>query len=356
MASSRTRSGQFVWATVCCATLLALSLSACSSSHTKNNAATGIPTPKSGVVAAFSLPTGHRAAQAADDPLFGEATADRSGNIYMTAGTARVNKIVRLSPVGKATSLSIPGPADGGSSPIAGMTTTPDGDLLVGRPKNIYRVTPNGKTKEVIKTKVSNPSPMGVRPDGSIVVEGDGSLWSIAHGTTSLLFKGSASDAEDLATVRGKLRGAVDTSGTVYAAVGMHFPDMVVIPRGKKPHRWALRGNVPGTSVPLSTLTPLTLAQAHDGGVYILAASGFPTSNHSSGYVLFIKDNAVKLLAKAPFKGDSLACRPGKEYSVHHIPCSLPWYVVQSGKRVLLLGDHKSDSRIVPLALRADTK
>ncbi|MCX4640201.1 hypothetical protein OG775_34700 [Streptomyces platensis] len=356
MASSRARSGKFVWATVCCATLLALSLSACSNSHTKNNAATGIPTPKPGVVAAFSLPTGHRAAQAADDPLFGEATADRSGNIYMTAGTAGVNKIVRLSPVGKATSLSIPGPADGGSSPIAGMTTTLDGDLLVGRSKNIYRVTPSGKSKEVIKTRVSNPSPIGVRPDGSIAVEGDGSLWSIAHGKTSLLFKGSASDAEDLATVRGKLRGAVDTSGTIYAAVGMHFPDMVVIPRGKKPHRWALRGNVPGTSVPLSTLTPLTLAQAHDGGVYVLAASGFPTSNHSSGYVLFIKGNVVKLLAKAPFKGDSRACSPGKEYSVHHIPCPLPWYVVQSGNRVLLLGDHKSGSRISPLALRADPK
>ncbi|UQA93728.1 SMP-30/gluconolactonase/LRE family protein [Streptomyces halobius] len=355
MASRRIRSALTVRAAVCCTSVLVLSLSACTSDSAKKNAPIGIPTPKLGKVVPFNLTTEHHATQAAGDPLFGEITAGRSGDFYMSAETTRVNGIVRVSSDGKATSLPAPGPADD-SPQISGMTTTPDGDLLVGKKRNIYRLTPSGKTKAVIKTNIADPGPMGVRPDGAIVIESEGSLWSIAHGKTSLLYKGSVSDEENLATLRGKLRGALDTSGTVYAAVGRYLPDIVVIPQGKKPHRWGLRGNVPGTSVPLSTLTPLTLAQAHDGGVYILAATGFPTSHHSTGYVLYVKDDTVKLATKAPFTGKSNSCSPGKEYSVDHVPCILPWYVVESGNRLLLLGNHKADSRVVPLALRAVTK
>jgi hypothetical protein len=357
MASRRTRRAILAQLAACCTTVLALTLTACEGSPEEAKAPTGIPMPKAGKVASFSLTTEHHAAKAASDPLFGSVTTDRSGNVYMAAATSGANNIVRLSSDGKATSLPIPGPADDGSPPeIAGMTTTPDGDLLVGRANGIYRLTSNGKTKDVIKTKVSGPSPIGVRRDGSIVVERDGSLWSVVRGKTTPLYKGSASDEENLSTLRGKLRGAVDTSGTVYAAVGRHLPDIIVIPQGKKPHRWGAGGTVPGTSVPLSTLTPLTLAPANDGGVYIVAATGFPASHQSTGYVLYVKNGTAKLVMKAPFAGKSDSCRPGKQFSVGHVPCILPWYVAESGNRLLLLGDHKADSRLVPLVLRATTR
>jgi hypothetical protein len=43
-------------------------------------------------------------------------------------------------------------------------------------------------------------------------------------------------------------------------------------------------------SVSLSTLTSLTLAQSHDGGVCIVAATDFPTSHRSTGYVLHVEE------------------------------------------------------------------
>ncbi|MDF2258415.1 hypothetical protein [Streptantibioticus ferralitis] len=326
----------------------------------KRNEPAGIPTPKPGRAVAFNLTAEHHAEQVANP--FGQLTADRSGNIYMAANTTVdgianiAGDIVRLSPDGAATSFAVPGLSDPSSSfPVAGMTTTPDGDLLIGRDKNIYRLSSNGRVKAVIETDVPHPNPLGVRADGSIVVAHEGSLWSVANGKTSLLYKGDPDEARGIATDRGAIRGVADSSGTVYAAVGRYLPDVVVIPQGQGPHRWGLSGNVPGTSVGLSSLTPVSLAQSQDGGVYVLAASDF-TTGHSTGYVLHVRDGKVQLLLKAAFTGVSDSCSPGQEYSLDHIPCALPWYVVQSGSRVLLLGGHHGHLGSVPLAISSESQ
>lgn len=74
-------------------------------------------------------------------------------------------------------------------------------------------------------------------------------------------------------------------------------------------------------SVSLSTLTSLTLAQPYDGdGVCIVAATDFPASHRSTGYVLHVEENRVKLATKDPFTGKSNSCSPGKEYAVGDVP------------------------------------
>ncbi|USA02817.1 hypothetical protein NCG97_22595 [Streptomyces lydicamycinicus] len=113
-------------------------------------------------------------------------------------------------------------------------------------------------------------------------------------------------------------------------------------------------------SISLSTLTSLTLAQPYDGdgdGVCIFAATDFPASHRSTGYVLHVEENRVKLATKDPFTGKSNSCSPGKEYAVGDVPRIPPWHVIENGNRLLLpLGDRKADSRVVPLVLRAGAK
>ncbi|WP_406137392.1 hypothetical protein [Streptomyces sp. NBC_01089] len=333
---------------------LALSVAGCSGGGGHHNP--GIPEPKPGKVAPFSLAklntkydVGHAASGASSSFVAG----DRSGDVYAmnTVGGSPVD-VLRMTPGGTVSRFAR---VDLEDKEVTGMNTAPDGGLLIGRAGGLIQVDQHGGA-EALPTahRFRRPVPVGARPDGSAVIVDQDAVWSLKDGRATKLH--SLPKAKDPVAYT----GSVDAHGTVYVQTGA-ITNLLVLEPGQKPRTLALHGRVPGSG-PLSSLTAFSMNPARGGGFYAQLGPnpGSAVGNTEAGALVHVAPSGslTVLAGGTAQKAGPASCAPGKQYPAVNTPCVLPWFVVQSGNRVLAIGSAvpSPDSPLLALALRADSE
>jgi hypothetical protein len=321
-----------------------LPLSGCSTDSHKTPVA--IPDPAPGKVTAFGLgklSTRYDVNDAVDGTSNATNLAwDRSGNVYLMNASGEFD-VLRMTPQGHVSRF-----ARVSWSSAQGMVATPDGGLLIGGSSGLLRVFKTGASAPLQTShQFGDPRPIGVRPDGSVMLLDGRSVWILKDDKATLL----SSEHGGVYAVL----GTVDASGTAYVKLkGDTLADMLVMPTGKAPYRLRISGNVPGTHIPISTLTPMTLAPAHGGGFYSMAVSGPDKSGHYKPYVIHVQKTKATVLIKRT--GDRL-CPTGKQYPALDSPCTMPWFVTQLGDHVMVMGSNTMSGKPLPaLVVQPDTK
>ncbi|MFE6739057.1 SMP-30/gluconolactonase/LRE family protein [Streptomyces tubercidicus] len=307
-----------------------------------------MPLPPAGKVATFSLAklsTKYDVDQATGNQDMSQAASDASGNVYMLSGSGPEADVLRMTPGGTVRKVARLGHVTG----VRGIAPVGNGDLVVGGFGGLYRVDRHGTAERLNTRPLTHPAPIGTRPDGSVVVVDGGTVWS---------FKGAAATKlyEDH-TGMNFWRGAVDATGAVYIASGGSLKGTLVLAPGRKPRAVAPRGTVPGTHTPLSALVVQSMTAAQGGGYYAKVVTD-PDGDSLTPYVVRVgPTGSGTVLARGTLGKSSPSCVAGKQYPALTTQCRMPWFVVQSGKRLLVMGSPSPDgSRIPAFAIRADTK
>ncbi|KUN05093.1 hypothetical protein AQI95_16445 [Streptomyces yokosukanensis] len=323
---------------------MTLPLTACSAG---GDAQAVLPNPEQGKVSSFAL--GELSTRYdVDDAVAGSAWSsslawDRSGNVYMMNAGGNFD-ILRMTPQGKVSRfahVSYPGAAHG-------MAATPDGGVIIGGDSGLLQVNRKGASGFVRTShQFVEPRPIGVRPDGSIIVLDGKSVWALKDDKATSLY---GSHGGKLAVF-----GTVDASGTAYVQLtGQTFADMLVLPLGQAPHRLPISGKVPGSRIPISALSPQALAPALGGGFYARGVYSVGNSAKYASYVIHVRKTTGTVLIKATH---DRICPAGEQYPALDSPCTMPWFVTQMGDRVLVMGSNTMSGKTVPaLTVRANTK
>lgn len=332
----------------CAALVLAFTLAGCSGGGEAEGGGFAMPTPSAGKVATFSLAklsTKYDVNQATDDHDMSQVASDASGNVYMLSGPGPEADVLRMTSGGTVRKVARLHHVNG----VLGIAPVGNGELVVGGSGGLYRVDRHGTAERLNTRPLKHPVPIGTRPDGSVVVVDGGTVWS---------FKGAAAKKlyEDHTGMNFR-RGAVDATGTVYVASGSSLKGTLVLAPGRKPRAASPRGTVPGTHTPVSALVVQSMTAAHGGGYYAKVVSD-PDLGSLTPYVVRVgPTGSAIVLAQGTLEKSNPSCDTGKQYPALKTPCLMPWFVVQSGKRVLVMGNPTDDgSRIPAFAIRADTK
>ncbi|MGW1284883.1 hypothetical protein ACWDBD_06980 [Streptomyces sp. NPDC001118] len=325
------------------AAALTLPLAACSAG---GDAQAVLPNPEQGKVSSFAL--GKLSTRYdVDDAVAGSAWSsslawDRSGNVYMMNAGGNFD-ILCMTPQGKVSRfahVSYSGAAHG-------MAATSDGGVIIGGDSGLIQVNRKGAFGPVQTShQFVEPRPIGARPDGSIVILDGTSVWALKDGkATSLYGKHSGIHSAS---------GTVDAGGTAYVQLtGQTLADMLVLSPGKAPYRLRISGNVPGSRIPISELSPTTLAPARGGGFYAMATYSIGNSASYTYYVIHVRKTLGSVLIKATH---NRVCPTGKQYPALDSPCTMPWFVTQLGDRVVVLGSNTMSGKAIPaLFVRPDT-
>ncbi|WP_433889383.1 hypothetical protein [Streptomyces sp. CA-111067] len=303
----------------------------------------GLPDPAPGTVAAFDLDgldsRFELQRDVSDIPALSHVTSGQEGNAYvMDSGSGQPIDILRLTSTGTVSRFAS---IESTAIPL-GLAALPDGVLAVGRKGGLLRVDGHS-TPTVLPTghRFTYPVPIGVRPDGSLVVLDADQVWSVKDGRTTLL-AGEPSD--------GGSDGAVDGSGTTYALLDgkTTIADLLVIPPGQPPHALRVIGHLPGGSAPVSGLNVYALAAAGDDGFYATAG----THDGTADYLIHVHGAAADVLAAFGAPDKAATCAAGHRYPALGNPCVMPYFALPLGDRVLLVGQ-TDDAATPALALRA---
>lgn len=313
--------------TTLCSLTAAVALAGCSNDAPKD---AGLPTPTHGKVTTFSLArvsTAHDLTDAADPYSSLQPASDQSGNVYLATNFGRKADILKVTPRGTVSKFAlIPAYGGGGSIAIAG-----NGGLLVGSGTDLFRVDRHGTYSSVDTPRFKHPRPIGAQPDGSMIVQDNDALWSLKGTRKTKLYTYPKES--------GKPSTAVDATGTIYTDTGSTLKDMLVLAPGHKPRALHVHGVLPGTKTPISSQTAITVAPAPGGGLYAQANTA-PTSGESKfAYIVRVRPSgAATVLARGTMDSSNPGCKTGKQYPALNTPCAMPWYVVQSGNRLLAMG------------------
>lgn len=320
-------------------------LTGCSGTGGKT-APAGLPTPAPGKIAAFDLNALSKKYDLNKTLSIGVSlvASDRAGNVYMLDGSLKRPDVMRMTPQGVISRYVQVNHRVGFSA----MVVRSDGSIVFG----VLNDSPSTSTDELpvtnrdgsttaakIPPTSGNALPIGERPDGSIIIGEGGTIWSLKDGKATRLYHQSK-DIFDHAVV--------DPSGTVYA-VPENLGDIVVIPVGQAPHHVHASGTIPGTDTPIASVSPSEMTPASTGGFYGMAANDAITETT----VVHVQGTKATVLAKAQIKH---TCPAGKQYPALANTCETQAYIVQSGNRVLLLGNltiHNSTPAEPALALNA---
>ncbi|MEV6009574.1 hypothetical protein AB0M29_22520 [Streptomyces sp. NPDC051976] len=286
----------------------------------------GIPTPAAGKIAAFDLSALSKDYDLNKTvvPRWSLVATDRAGNVYMMDRSLERPEVMKMTPGGDVSRYAV---AVFAKTPTA-MVVRSDGSLVFSdstTSAGAFRVISGNGTETELKISPDYLAarPIGERPDGSLVVSEGGNIWSLKDGKAARLYHQSK-DVGDSAVV--------DPSGTVYV-VPANLGDVVVVPVGRQPYHAHESGTVPGTGTPIASMAPTALTPASTGGFYALGADKAITET----IVLHVRGDEASVLAKTPLSGRT--CAPGKQYPALANSCGARAYIVQSGGRVLLLGN-----------------
>ncbi|WP_157880114.1 hypothetical protein [Streptomyces natalensis] len=324
------------------------------SGGTPTKKSVGIPSPKPDRVATFDLSTlssTHDVNDATSDYMHGHVISDRSGNVYMLDASDTGLGILKMAPSGTVSGFSRIRDARWAT----GMAATPDGGILIGGSDGdtdqLYRVDRDGKATSVDTPEFHHPNPIGARPDGSMVVLDGKTLWSLKGTRKTRLHTLPQEPPNGSITV--------DATGTVYAEKGASLKDLLVLAPGHSPRTVSPRGSIPGTNSPVSSLSAITMSPASGGGLYAKAVRDTNKGPSGHAYVVHVRaSGATTVLARGTMNKENLSCKSGRQYPSLNVPCAMPWFVVQSGQRVLVMGSvtGAGTHHIPAFALRTDTK
>ncbi len=307
-----------------CGVLLLVVATGCSGGG--RAAAPRLPDPAAGKVAAFDLGPFSKdydldqAVRSA--PLGTPVTSDRAGNVYMVAEDGGHVDVLRMTPKGAVSRYVRT------NTTSTSMMVRKDGSVVLGAadgsPGSLPAFAGNGAEQDVtLPPSYTSPRPVGERPDGSLVVSEGANLWALRDGSQTRLYH-QARTVGDAAVV--------DSSGTVYV-VPQTLGDTMAVPSSGAPYPVEVTGKDPATGEPLSAFAPEDMAPATAGGFYVLA-----TDKSLAEYVLlYVRKGATTVLVRQ--RTSDKSCAAGKQYPALDNTCEVQTGVVQSGPRVLLLGN-----------------
>ena len=323
-------------------TLFLALVTGCSGDGGSKTTPTGLPTPASGNIAAFNLSALSKKYDLNKTVVLSWSliASDRSGNVYMVDWSLDHPDVMRMTPHGVVSRYAKVGFRVGDS----GMVVRSDGSVVFGESTTSTDELPvvnrNGAETEIkISPEYKNAQPIGERPDGSLVISESGNIWSLKDGRATRLYHQSQPINK---------YAVMDPSGTVYA-LPENLGDILAIPVNSKPYHVRVSGQVPGTDTAITSLLPADLAPASSGGFYTLAEN----KSNTEFSVIHVQGSQATVLAKLRAKH---SCLPGKQYPALANSCDPQAYIVQSGDRVLLMGNltiHNSRAAEPALALRA---
>lgn len=314
---------------LCGITTAALALAGCSDSSTDNM---GLPDPQVGKVATFSLAelnSKYDLNYATDPYVARQLASDHFGNVYLMdqdIGTA-TDIILKMTPHGAVSKVArIPYVGIDGS-----IAVEPGRGFLVGGYRGLFRVDHRGKFRPVNVPRFKHPQPIGARPDGSVIVKDEHALWNLKGTRKTRLYT--------FPKKSGTPTTIVDATGTIYTDAGGTLKNMLVLAPGHGPRALPLRGNIPGTKAPISSQTAITMSPAHGGGLYAQANTS-PTKATKFAYIVRVRPSgSATVLASGTMDSTNAGCKIGKQYPALNTPCGMPWFVIESGRRLLVMGN-----------------
>ncbi|MGW7257007.1 hypothetical protein [Streptomyces sp. NPDC054834] len=221
--------------------------------------------------------------------------------------------------------------------------------VLAGVPRRTRSATalvPKSTSASGFRFRSYEVAPIGVRPDGSLIVLDGGVVWSLAKGRLTRLYEVPAADRKtrDLGDHD---TAAVDHEGTVYVTVDTsvgsssyrRVADIMAIHTDGTTAPIALPQSVAGLKGRPADLRVSSLTADGADGIYVNAAD-----DHGM-YVLHLHAGRVDLVARALYdaKGnlqDSRGCELKHPVDAKKLPCALPWSITY-GDGKLVLGGHE---------------
>ncbi|WP_120721993.1 hypothetical protein [Streptomyces hundungensis] len=257
----------------------------------------------------------------------GHITSDKAGNIYLASDSnSPLMPILRMTPEGKVSQFT----KIKESHSDSGFTAAPDGSLVTGGGDGLWRVSSKGTVTSLeSQRRFKLPNPIGIRPDGTVVVIDGESVWSLKDGQAAELLTFPAN--------QGRVRGAVAPDGTIYLS-NSRLDNLRVLAPGSPPRTLTIQGDLPGAGKPLSEMAIMQMTPATDGGVY--AKVQWDPQKGGGGFVYIVHiapSGTLTAMARASEQGKS--CAAGEQYAALDNPCVMPWFLARSGDQVLALGD-----------------
>lgn len=238
-----------------------------------------------------------------------------------------------------------------------GLVAEPGGTFLTGRGAELQRWRPGGTTQVVAAFTAADrhvpsavpasapvgavhttgvPRPVGVRPDGSVVLVDSDVVWSLKDGRLTRLFQAAPSgDKDHPAGVL--LSSAVSRSGTVWLGDdrGDLFPRLsglrTVAPDGTVA-RPALPARVAGVPEDPAALTVIWLADDGADGVYANA------HGQKGSYVLHLRPGSAVAVARTLYEGSTASCDVWHPVDAMTMTCDLPRAVAHRTGRLAMVG------------------
>ncbi|MFJ3309084.1 hypothetical protein ACIPSA_39780 [Streptomyces sp. NPDC086549] len=249
----------------------------------------------------------------------------------------------------------------------SGLVALPDGSLVFGKDHAIQKygrdqhvtvlagVPGKGRaaTAPVPKSTAAagfrfadnSVSPIGVRPDGALILLDGDVVWSLAHDRLTRVYEIPAADRKNR-EMDGYAKAAVDGKGTVYVTSGpkagtdiySHVTDVVAIHTDGTVAPIALPKSVRGVTGNLAEMKLVSITSDGADGIYA------DTYNDEGMYILHIHAGLVDLVMHHAVVGEKSSYSP-YECPLKHpvdakkLPCALPSAMAYGDGKLVLGGN-----------------
>ncbi|MEV0183971.1 hypothetical protein AB0I54_32510 [Streptomyces sp. NPDC050625] len=250
----------------------------------------------------------------------------------------------------------------------SGLVALPDGSLVFGKDHTVQKfgrdqqvsvlAGVSGKTRsataQVPKSATAADfrfgdqavTPVGVRPDGSLIVLDGDVVWSLANGRLTRVYEVPAADRKTRELVSYPA-AAVDRKGTVYVTSGppartskfAHLADVMAISPDGSAAPVALPRSIAGVKAQPGDLTVNALTGDDADGIYINAY------DHKAEYVLHLHAGRADMVARSLYSRQTSAypdvCNLKHPVDAEKVPCDLPWPMTYRDGKLVLGGKDK---------------
>jgi hypothetical protein len=186
------------------------------------------------------------------------------------------------------------------------------------------------------------PRPLGVRPDGSLII-GDGDVvWALANGRLTRVYR-LRKPYKAAKHLRLGPETAVDGKGTVYLAAAYetpkyeympHLSDVITIRADGTVGELALPARAAGVAGSLASMALLQMTGDSAGGVYV------QTYDKQGGYVVHVHAGAAEVVARHVDKNLRSGGSPVPSHPVNamNLPNILPWNLAYRPGSLIMAG------------------
>lgn len=290
-------------------------------------------------------------------------TTGRDGSVYVLG-----EKLVRLNNDRTVSPVAFASEKDGSAS---GVVALADGSVVLGSEGQVKRLGPNGElsvlagasgpardTTEPVPASAradgfhfsTTPSPIGVRPDGTILIADNDVLWALKDGTLKQLYRTTAKSPDGQPLQLGR-DSTVDASGTAYVSpevpdrVPGRLVDVVAINADGLLSKPLLPAQIAGLPGSPGALKVRWLTGDGSNGIFVQVydASG------NNGAILHLHSGKTDIVGqeKARSKAGS-PCRIPHPVDARQLPCALPPAMTYRSGSLILggIGDYVLQIRV----------